>query len=237
MRKLLVSLSLLAVFAFGLLGAFLLLSPGAGAQGVLDGTFTGSVGTSGTPNAFDIELNTPSTVAPGTYEFDITDYASIHNFDLCAGATCTGSNSVDKTGVAGTGSVQWTVNLTPGTYTYQCDVHFMQLHGQFTVSGGTTSTSTTSTTSTTPAVTVKIAKVVSTRKLVTVTAKANEVTHFKAWLLKGATQLATTSTGGTASAQLKLKPLTTLKPGTYTVQVKVVTGSTSAVVKKQIHVM
>jgi len=42
-----------------------------------------------------------STVAPGTYEFDITDYATIHNFDLLG----PGNVSIDKTTIAGTGSV------------------------------------------------------------------------------------------------------------------------------------
>jgi hypothetical protein len=233
MRKLIVSLTALALFALGLGGAFLVFSPGAGAHGLVDGTFTGSVGSSGTPNAYLITVNTPSSVAPGTYEFDITDYATIHNFDLCQGAACTGSNTVDKTSISGTGSVMWTVALTPGTYTYRCDLH-PDLQGQFTVSGGTTSTTTTTTK---PPLTASITKVTSTRKLVTVNAKANQTASFKAWLLKSGKPLATASTSGT-TVQLKLKPLKALKPGYYVVQVKAFTSPANfKIVKKKIFVM
>jgi hypothetical protein len=233
MRKLLVSLSVLVVFALGLAGAFLAFSSGAGAEGLVDGTFTGSVGTSGMPNAYEITLNTPSSVAPGTYELDITDYATIHNFDLCKGASCTGANSVDKTSISGTGSVMWTVALTPGTYTYQCDAH-PELQGQFTVSGGTTSTTTTTTP---PPLNASISKITPARKVVTVNAKANQTANFKAWLLKGSTQLATATTRG-MTVQLKLKPVKALKPGTYVVQLRVFTSATTfKVIRKKITVM
>ena len=227
MRKLLLSLSVLAVFALGLGGSFLVLSPGAGARGAVDGTFNGHVGSSGSPDAYVIALSTPSAVAPGTYQLNITDYSTIHNFDLCKGASCTGSNSVDKTDVAGTGAVQWVVNLTPGTYTYQCDVHSASLQEQFTVGSGTT---------TTPALTGQITKVVPTRKLVTVTAKANQAAQFKATLFKASTLLATTTASG-STATLKLKPLKALKPGYYTVSVRVFTSGTNfKIVKKKIYV-
>lgn len=234
MRTLLVSLIGAVVFALGLGGAFLVFSPGAGARGLVDGTFHGSVGTSGGPNDYVITVDTPTSVAPGTYEFDITDYATIHNFDLCKGANCTGTNSVDKTSISGTGSVVWTVTLTPGTYTYQCDQH-PDLQGQFTVTGGTTSTTTT----TTKAVTAQISKVVAKRKLVTVTAKANQPVIFTGVLLKGTKVLAkTTTTTSAANAILKLKPLPALKQGYYVVQVKAaVNGSNFKIVKKKIYVM
>jgi hypothetical protein len=227
MRKLLISFTTLVVVALGLGGAFLVFSPGAGAHDLVDGTFTGSVGSSGAnPDAYIITLNTPATVAPGTYQLNITDYSSIHNFDLCAGPSCTGSNSLDKTDVAGTGSVSWIVNLTPGTYTYQCDVHFHQLQEQFVVG-----------TVTTP-LNASITKVTSTRKLVTVNAKANRPASFKAVLLKASTVLATATTSGRTTAQLKLKPLKALKPGYYVVQVKAFTSNTNfKVVKKKIYVM
>jgi mucin-2 len=140
MRKLALALLL---FGLGLGAAVLVASPGAGARGLVDGTLTGSVGTSGNPNAFVISLSA-SSVAPGTYEFDITDYATMHNFDLID----PNGNSVDKTSVSGTGSSTWTVTLSPGTYTYRCDVH-ASMHGTLTVTGGTTSTSTSTSTSTT----------------------------------------------------------------------------------------
>jgi hypothetical protein len=71
----------LLVFALGLGAGFLVTSPHAGAQPAVDGTLTGSVGTSSNGNAYSISLSAASVPA-GTYEFDITDYATIHNFDL-----------------------------------------------------------------------------------------------------------------------------------------------------------
>lgn len=220
MRKLLLSLTVLAV---GVAGAFLAFSPRANAHGLLAGTFNGSVGSSGNPNAFVIALDTPSSIAAGTYQFNITDYATIHNFDLCQGTSCTGSNSLAKTSVNGTGSVQWTLTLGPGTYTYWCDVHTTELMGQFTVTG-------------TLPLNGSVTSVKPTRKLVTVAAKANQTAHFKAWLLKGSTQLATTGTVGT-TATLKLKPAKTLQPGFYTVQVRIFTSPTAfKVIRKKIKV-
>src|SRR5262245_37097222 len=162
----------------------LVTSPGAGAGPAVDGTLTGSVGTSGDGNAFAISLSA-STVPAGTYEFDITDYATIHNFDLLD----PNSISVDKTTIAGTGSVAWIVTLSPGVYTYHCDAHPSLMNGTLTVTGGTTSTTTTTgttsttattttapTTTTTPTTTggapgplkVRITSVHATRKLVVV---------------------------------------------------------------------
>ncbi|HEY2353345.1 MAG TPA: hypothetical protein VGH79_00410 [Gaiellaceae bacterium] len=228
MRKLLISLM---VFALGIGGAFLALSPRAGANN-LTGTITGSVGTSGSPDAYDIALSA-TTVAPGTYEFDITDYSSIHNFDLCKGSSCTGSNSVDKTDIDGTGSVKWTVNLTSGKYTYQCDVHHTEMQGSFTVTGGTTTTTTTPT-----AVAATIKSVVAKRKLVTVTAKANQPVKFTAWvLLKNKVKAMKTTTTPAASATIQLKPVPALKPGYYIVQVRAAQSSTNfKTVKKQVYV-
>jgi plastocyanin len=128
----------LLVFALGLGAGFLVTSPLAGARTAADGTLTGSVGTSSSGNAFSISLS-ESTVPAGTYEFDITDYATIHNFDLLD----PNNVSVDKTTIAGTGSVVWVVTLSPGVYTYHCDAHPTMLKGTLTVTGGTTSTSTT----------------------------------------------------------------------------------------------
>jgi hypothetical protein len=179
------------VFALGLGAGFLFLSPRAGAHTTIDGTITGSVGLSTSANAYSIGLST-STVAPGTYEFDITDYATIHNFDLLGPDNV----SIDKTSISGTGSVSWIVTLSPGVYKFHCDVHFSTMNGTLTVTGGTTSTATTgttttstttptttaqtTTTTTTPTTTttagsplkVWIASVHATRKLVVVTVQA-----------------------------------------------------------------
>jgi plastocyanin len=221
MRKLLLTS---IVLALGLGGAFLALSPGAHAR-ILNGTLNGSVGSVANHDAFQIALSA-SWVTPGTYTINITDYSTIHNFDLCAGTSCTGSNSVDATTIPGTGSVSWSVNLAAGTYTYQCDAHSNVLHGTLVVS-------------TTPPLAGTITKVTSTRKVVTMTAKANQPAHFTAFLLKSGKKLATTTAPGTpTTATLKLKPAKALKPGLYVAQVRVFTSPTNfKVIKKKIKVM
>jgi hypothetical protein len=232
-RALLVSL---LVFGLGLASAVLVVSPHAGTQTTaVDGTLTGSVGTSGNPNAFAISLSA-STVPAGQYELDITDWATVHNFDLCAGSTCTGSNSIDATDIAGTGSVQWIVDLAPGTYFYQCDAHH-SLHGTLTVTGpGTTTTQTTQTTqTTTAALGVHITSTHATRTLVKVSAQANQLSRVTAVLLRRGKRLARTATDG-MHVSLRLRPAHRLTPGRYVVKVTVKCCGTSATAKKTIRV-
>jgi hypothetical protein len=236
MRKLLISLT---VIALGLGGAYLALSPSAGAHSLT--TITGQVGTSGTPDAYSISLGVSSPLAPGVYQLDITDYSTIHNFDLCRGPSCTpgggpygtGGNTIKTTDIAGTGPVSWMVNLAPGVYNYQCDAHSSQLRKQFTVAGVTVA---------------KITKVVPKRRLVTVTTNASVIgsgsVEFTATLKKGTTTLATTTkTVATRPATTTLRltraaPLPALKPGNYTVQVKaaVVGQNYFKIVTKKIYV-
>jgi plastocyanin len=90
----------------------------------------GLVGTTGP--GFTITLTnggTPvKTLTPGTYKMTINDESSGHNFDLF------GPGVSKKTSVQGTGTVVWTVTLTKGSYTYQCDIHFASgMIGHFTV--------------------------------------------------------------------------------------------------------
>ncbi|HLX32698.1 MAG TPA: hypothetical protein VKR79_08005 [Gaiellaceae bacterium] len=143
MRKLLIGMLL---FGLGLGGAVLVTSPGAGAR-TLDGTLTGGV-SAGNPSASLITLSA-SSVAAGTYTFDITDSAPTHDFELLNPSGV----SVDNTGnsdAAMEGSFTWTVTLTPGTWHYRCHFHTGSMTKTLTVTGGTTSTSTTTmTTSTT----------------------------------------------------------------------------------------
>ncbi len=219
MRILLLSLTVLAL---GLGAVSLANSPGAKAQSRAAAVtiITGHVGTSTNPDAFSIGLS-KTTVPPGTYQFNITDYSSIHNFDLCKGASCTGTNSLHKTSVAGDGTVSWTVTLTAGPYTFQCDQHPSSMKGLLKV-----------------APTVQITSVVAKRTLVTVTAKASYATHFTGVLLKGTTKLAKTATTVNATtATLKLKPATALTPGFYYVQVTVGCCGAFSAVKKKIQVM
>ena len=245
----------LLVFALGLGAGFLVTSPLAGARTAVDGTLTGSVGTSSSGNAFSISLS-ESTVPAGTYEFDITDYATIHNFDLLDPDNV----SVDKTTVGGTGSVVWMVTLSPGVYTYHCDAHPTQLKGTLTVTGGTTSTSTTTgtsttststststpTTTTTPTTThhahddqrgaqVRIASVHATRKLVVVTVKANQLTRAVAVLMHKGKRLARTARDG-KTLKLGLKPRHKLARGSYVVRVTVTCCGTSSTARKTIRI-
>jgi plastocyanin len=242
------------VFALGLGAGFLFLSPRAGAHTTIDGTITGSVGLSTSANAYSIGLST-STVAPGTYEFDITDYATIHNFDLLGPDNV----SIDKTSISGTGSVSWIVTLSPGVYKFHCDVHFSTMNGTLTVTGGTTSTATTgttttstttptttaqtTTTTTTPTTTttagsplkVWIASVHATRKLVVVTVQANQLTRAIAVLSRKGKQLARTARDG-KTLKLRLKPRHTLARGNYVERVTVTCCGTSKTARKTIRI-
>lgn|GEM_PF-1155533 len=236
----------LLFFALGLGAAILVTSPGAGAGTAVDGTLTGSVGTSGNGNAFSISLSA-STVPAGTYEFDITDYATIHNFDLLGPDNV----SIDKTTIPGTGSVAWIVTLSPGVYSYHCDAHPSMMHGTLTVTGGTTSTSTTGTTTTTTAPTtttpttttgsgpgalkVRITAVHATPKLVVVTVAANQLTRAVAVLLHKRKRLAHAAGDGT-KLKLKLRPRRALAPGSYVVRVTVSCCGSSATAKRTIRI-
>jgi hypothetical protein len=240
----------LLFFALGLGVAILITSPGAGAGTAVDGTLTGSVGTSGNGNAFSISLSA-SSVPAGTYEFDITDYATIHNFDLLGPDNV----SIDKTTIPGTGSVAWIVTLSPGVYTYHCDAHPSMIHGTLTVTGGTTSTSTTGatsttgttttapTTTTTPTTTgggpgplkVRIASVHATRNLVVVTVAANQLTRAVAVLLHKGKRLAHAAGDG-RKLKLRLRPRRALAPGSYDVRVTVACCGSSATAKRTIRI-
>jgi hypothetical protein len=54
---------------------------------------------------------------PGTYLFVVADRSSADNFHL------TGPGVNRKTGVAGKGTVRWTVRLRKGGYAYRSDAH------------------------------------------------------------------------------------------------------------------
>lgn len=251
MRKLLLALTLLAS---GLGSAFLIASPGAGARTMVDGTLTGHVGSQQTPNAFSIGLSA-DTVAPGTYELDITDYATIHDFRFCnlgnTDTTCaTGAPVNVSTTVQGTGLSTFQVTLTPGQYLYRCDVH-STMSGILTVSDGSTTTtgttttsttttsttSTTSTTTTTPSFTLKILSAKATHKAVTVKVKASAAVHFTASLFdKTSTDLADTSADGT-TATLKLLPAQKLPKGKYLVKVTADDGTTQVTKQKKVVLM
>jgi len=68
-----------------------------------------------------------SSLAPGTYTFEIDDLASIHDFHL------TGPGVDEATAVEGTGPTTWTLTLESGTYEFVCDPHASTMNGSFTV--------------------------------------------------------------------------------------------------------
>ena len=225
------------VFALGVGGAVLVASPRASARATVDGTITGGVA-DGAPSPSLLSLSVTS-VAPGTYEFDITDNSPVDNFDICPGTNrCTPGTSLDKTVPSGTGHFVWDITLTPGTYTFQCDVH-RSMTKHFTVTGETTTatTQTTETTQTTaPAgLSVHIKSARASRSLVTVSAAANQLARVTAVLLHCGKRLARAAADGT-SVSLRLKPEHALAPGRYVVKVTVKCCGTSASATKTIRV-
>jgi len=77
--------------------------------------------------SLDDQDGTPvTTLAPATYDVEVTDSTTFHNFHL------TGPGVDRTTGVAATGTETWTLPLAEGTYDYVCDLH-TYMHGTFTV--------------------------------------------------------------------------------------------------------
>jgi plastocyanin len=83
---------------------------------------TGTVGTEGDPDAFEITLTDASgqevTELPaGDYSITINDLSEIHNFHL------EGGDVDETTTVPETGETTWDVTLAAGDYTAICDPH------------------------------------------------------------------------------------------------------------------
>ena len=90
------------------------------------------VGTVGQGDAFTISLDDPQgkaigTIAAGSYQLTVHDDSSIHNFHI------TGTGVDDKTSVTSAETKTFTLNLTPGTYTFLCDIHPTSMKGTFKV--------------------------------------------------------------------------------------------------------
>ena len=113
-----VALAVLVVTAAGSAGAARADTP----------TLTGVVGTN---DAFQISLsdvNGPvKHLAAGTYTLLVHDRSALHDFHL------SGPGVDVATTIEGTGDQTFTVTLTDGTYTFQCDAHFTTMKGTFTV--------------------------------------------------------------------------------------------------------
>jgi hypothetical protein len=114
-----------------LAAALLLLLPAAGSAD--NPVLTGDVGLG---DAFVISLKDASGAAvshldPGTYTLVVHDHSALHNFRLFGPGT---SDQVSvATEVDFVGDKTFTVTLTPGTYTFNCDPHFTVMKGSFTV--------------------------------------------------------------------------------------------------------
>ncbi|HET6911365.1 MAG TPA: hypothetical protein VFH54_18710 [Mycobacteriales bacterium] len=91
------------------------------------------IGDVGHNDEFLISLKDPSgapirNLQAGSYQVKVDDESGIHDFHL------TGNGVNKTTSVPGTGTQTWTVNFSPGTYTFLCDTHPTQMKSKFTVS-------------------------------------------------------------------------------------------------------
>src|SRR5207237_1402171 len=117
------------VLVSSLLGALLLPSAGTADNPVL----TGDVGLN---DAFVISLEDASGTAvthldPGTYTLVVHDHSALHNFRMFGPGTGDAVNVA--TDVDFVGDKTFTITLTAGTYTFNCDPHFTVMKGTFTV--------------------------------------------------------------------------------------------------------
>jgi plastocyanin len=86
----------------------------------------------GTNDAFVISLadatgGKVAHVDAGAYTILVHDRSAEHNFHL------SGPGVNQSTDIEGIGDSTWTVTLTDGIYTYQCDPHFTSMRGRFAV--------------------------------------------------------------------------------------------------------
>src|SRR5215210_4094345 len=109
----------LAAVAVGIVGA----RADAGAEAT---KLVGTVDPSATISLKHEDGSAVSTIAPATYDFEVTDSTSFHNFHL------TGPGIDRSTTIAETTTVTWTLSLGEGSYEYQCDAHAW-MKGAFTV--------------------------------------------------------------------------------------------------------
>jgi hypothetical protein len=120
------------VLAGAAAAALLVLPASVGARTQDNPKLIATVGTAGAPDAFSIKLtdangNNVSQLDPGTYDIEVHDFASLHNFHLF------GTGVSETTDIDGTANTTWTVTFVNGVYTYQCDAHNTVMHGTFRV--------------------------------------------------------------------------------------------------------
>ena len=93
-------------------------------------TLLGSVGPGFVINVTTPAGDAPGTLSAGSWELQVDDKSSAHNFHL------TGPGDVDvSTEVGEEGSETFQVELQPGTYTFVCDPHAGSMNGTFEVGG------------------------------------------------------------------------------------------------------
>jgi plastocyanin len=86
---------------------------------------TGTVGPGYNISLVDGSGNLVTHLDPGTYTITVKDQSPDHNFDL------SGPGVSQQTDIEFVGTATWTVNITDGIYTYQCDAHPTLMHRQF----------------------------------------------------------------------------------------------------------
>jgi plastocyanin len=68
-----------------------------------------------------------TTLAPGSYDVEVTDSTGGHNFHL------SGPGTDETTGIAEQGTFTWPLTFGEGGYHYVCDVHALTMIGHFSV--------------------------------------------------------------------------------------------------------
>lgn len=108
------------------------LAGGGGATPVQNTKLSATVGPGFTISLRDGSGGRVTRLDPGTYDIGVEDLSDEHNFHL------TGLGVNRTTDVVETGTFNWTVTFTNGTYRYVCDPHVGSMSGSFTVGTATT---------------------------------------------------------------------------------------------------
>ena len=96
-----------------------------------DGQLVGSVGPGFTISVKDANGNNVTHLDPGPYTLVVHDLSAEHNFDLAGPGVHVATDIVD------TGDKTFTINLTDGIYTFECDAHPLTMKGAFAVGTAT----------------------------------------------------------------------------------------------------
>lgn len=88
----------------------------------------GTVGPGFTISITTADGDPVETLSPGSYDLEIEDLSSAHNFHL------SGAGVDISTDVGETGTQNVPLDLAAGTYTFVCDPHATQMTGSFEVS-------------------------------------------------------------------------------------------------------